>query len=98
MYIHKILHTQKEKIYTYNSNNVNKCLAKIIISVVLIFTLISYQKELDLSFNKLHLMSFPYQLAVNKSSVLHLFFFILFSYSKFVCVHFFVKSNILNVT
>jgi len=37
MYIHKILHTQVEEIYTYNGNNVNTCLAKIIMSVVPIF-------------------------------------------------------------
>jgi len=28
MYIHKMLHTQIEDIYTYNGNNVNRCLAK----------------------------------------------------------------------
>ena len=36
MYI-KMLHTQIEEIYRYNGNNVNKCLAKIIIKVVPIF-------------------------------------------------------------
>jgi len=37
MYIHKMLRTQVEDIYTYNGNNVNKCLVKIIMSVVPIF-------------------------------------------------------------
>ena len=40
MYIHKILHTQVEEIYKYNDNNVNKYLAKIIMSVVPIFILV----------------------------------------------------------
>ena len=43
MYIHKHLHTQVEEIYTYDGNNVNKCLAKIImlVPVVLVFILVS---------------------------------------------------------
>jgi len=43
MYVHKMLHIQVEEIYmyTYNGNNVNKCLAKIIIGTTPIFILVS---------------------------------------------------------
>ena len=36
-----MLHTQIEEIYTYNGNNVNKCLAKIIMRVLPIFIEVS---------------------------------------------------------
>ena len=36
-----MLHTQMEEIYTYNDNNVNNCLAKIIMTEVPIFILVS---------------------------------------------------------